>query len=224
MKRILCFGDSNTWGHDPENGAKRIPDEARWPMELERLLGENYRVIEEGLCGRWTGSRDVADSDMEDLPWNGYQYFLGCMRSHKPLELVIIMLGTNDLQKARALKPEYTGEMLKLYVEAVKEICELSGDRIPEILLISPIAIDEAIVENEIFNEIFGAESLPKSEKLTEIIENTAKECGVHFLKGEDFAKASKLDGLHMNADSHKLFAKAVYKKIKDIYEEDGHE
>lgn len=216
MKRILCYGDSNTWGHDPENGAKRVSDEARWPMELERLLGSEYRVVEEGLCGRWSGRLEVVAGDV-DLPWDGYQYFLGCMGSQKPLSLVIIMLGTNDLQNAKELEPEYTGDMLREYVKAIKDICELSGDKLPEILLISPIAIDEAIVDNEVFNEIFGAQSLPKSEKLAEIIENTAKECGVHYLKAENYAKASKLDGLHMNADNHKLLAKAVCDKVLEI-------
>ena len=129
----------------------------------------------------------------------------------------MIMLGTNDLQKAKELPPEYTGKMLKEYVKAIKDICELSGDKVPEILLISPIAIDESIVENEMFNEIFGAQSLPKSQRLTGIIEKTAGECGVHFLKAEDYAKASKLDGLHMNSDNHKLLAKAVYAKVLEI-------
>ena len=216
MKRILCYGDSNTWGHDPENGAKRVPDEARWPMELERLLGGEYRVVEEGLCGRWSGSTEFVAGDV-DIPWNGYQYFLGCFRSQKPLSLVMIMLGTNDLQKAKELEPEYTGKMLKEYVKAIKEICELSGDKVPEILLIAPIAIDESIVDNEVFNEIFGVQSLPKSEKLAGVIEEIAKECGVYFLRAEDYAKASKLDGLHMNADNHKLLAKAVCDKVREI-------
>ncbi len=216
MKKILCYGDSNTWGHDPENGAKRVPDDARWPMELERLLGKEYRVVEEGLCGRWSGSPEFVANDV-DIPWNGYQYFLGCFRSQKPLSLVMIMLGTNDLQKAKNLEPEYTGKMLKMYVNAVKDICALSGDTVPEILLISPIAIDESIVDNETFNEIFGAQSLPKSLKLAGIIESTAKECGVHYLKAEDYAKASKLDGLHMNSENHKLLAKAVCDKVLEI-------
>lgn len=216
MKRILCYGDSNTWGHDPENDAKRVSEDARWPMELERLLGGEYRVIEEGLCGRWSGSLEFEANDV-DIPWNGYQYFLGCFRSGKPLSLVIIMLGTNDLQKAKELEPEYTGKMLKLYVKAVEDICALSEEEVPEILFISPIAIDESIVDNEIFNEIFGEQALSKSLKLAGIIEKTAKECGVHYLKAEDFANASKRDGLHMNSENHRLLAKAVRNKVLEI-------
>ncbi|MBQ9766286.1 MAG: hypothetical protein IJW18_08820 [Lachnospiraceae bacterium] len=216
VKKILCFGDSNTWGHDPENGAKRVPDEYRWPRVLEKMLPEEYIVIEEGLCGRWSGSPEFKANDI-DVPWNGYQYFLGCFRSHKPVSLVVIMLGTNDLQKAKELEPEYTGKMLVEYVKAIEDISALSGDAVPEILLVSPIAIDESIVDNPTFNEIFGAQSLPKSAKLAGVVEEAAKQCGVHYFKAEDYAVASKLDGLHMNSENHKLLAKALSDKVLEI-------
>lgn len=215
MKRILCYGDSNTWGHDPENGAKRVDDGARWTRVLQQKLGEDFCVIEEGLCGRRCGGTGALGAD--DLVCDGYQYFIPCFKSHKPLELVIIMLGTNDLQRQFELQPEYVGEMLCRYVRTIKIISAECGDNVPEILLISPIAIDKAITENPIFNEIFGAQSIAKSERLGNVIEEAAEKCGVHFMRGEDYALASKLDGLHMNAENHRRFGNAVYDRVKTV-------
>lgn len=213
MKRILCYGDSNTWGHDPENGARRINDEWRWGQVLQQKLGAEYCVIEEGLCGRRTAGDGVLGLP-ENKAWDGYEYFLPCIRSHVPLELVIIMIGTNDMQIPFDLQPEYTGEMLGKYIEALEEISRLRELDMPPVLLISPIAIDPAITENETFNAIFGAQSLPKSARLAGIIEAVAKKYNVHYLRAEDYAKASKADGLHMNAENHKLLGEAVYNKV----------
>lgn len=129
------------------------------------------------------------------------------------------MLGTNDMQIPFDLQPEYTGEMLGKYIEAVEEVARLRDIETPPILLISPIAIDPAITENETFNELFGAQSLLKSARLAGIIEAVAKKYNVHYLKAEDYARASKADGLHMNSENHKLLGEAVYQKvIKDIF------
>ena len=213
MKRILCYGDSNTWGHDPENGARRVSDEYRWGQVLQQKLGTEYCVIEEGLCGRRTAGDGLLNLP-ENRGWDGYEYFLPCIRSHVPLELVIIMIGTNDMQIPFDLQPEYTGEMLGKYIEAIEEVSRLRDIEVPPVLLISPIAIDPAITENETFNAIFGAQSLPKSAKLAGIIEAVAKKYNVHYLRAEDYAKASKADGLHMNAENHKLLGAAVYNKV----------
>lgn len=218
MKRILCYGDSNTWGHDPENDAKRVPDEYRWSQVLQSKLGGEYNIIEEGLCGRRTAG-DGAQNLAENKAWDGYEYFLPCIRSHVPLELVIIMLGTNDLQIPFDLQPEYTGEMLGKYIEAVEEVSGLRGLEKPPILLISPIAIDPAILNHGYFNEIFGKQSFAKSERLAPIIEAVAKQYNVHYLRAEDYAVASKSDGLHMDRKNHMLLGEAVYNKVvTDIF------
>ncbi len=95
MKTVLCYGDSNTWGSDPETGERFAPD-VRWPGVLRRSLGEGYWVIEEGLGGRTT----VRDDPIEGAHKNGRAYLRACLESHKPIDLMTIMLGTNDL-KAR---------------------------------------------------------------------------------------------------------------------------
>jgi lysophospholipase L1-like esterase len=91
---VLCFGDSNTNGisGDDENYV-RLPAAVRWTGRLQRLLGDGYYVIEEGLNGRTT------DLDYANRPGcNGRTYFGPCLQSHHPLDVVVIMLGTNDLK------------------------------------------------------------------------------------------------------------------------------
>jgi lysophospholipase L1-like esterase len=94
VRTVLCYGDSNTWGSDPETG-ERFPEGVRWPGVLRRELGEEYRVIEEGLPGRTT----VRDDPIEGDHKNGRSYLRACLESHRPIDLVTIMLGTNDLKE-----------------------------------------------------------------------------------------------------------------------------
>jgi hypothetical protein len=88
IKTVLCYGDSNTWGSDSETGG-RFPMEVRWPGVLRRALGEGYWVIEEGLGGRTT----VRDDPIEGNHKNGRTYLRACLETHKPIDLVTIMLG-----------------------------------------------------------------------------------------------------------------------------------
>ncbi len=91
MKTIVCFGDSNTWGFAPISKA-RYDRDTRWPGVLRNALGGGYLVIEEGQNGRTTVWDDPIEANK-----NGATYLLPCLESHKPLDLLIIKLGTNDL-------------------------------------------------------------------------------------------------------------------------------
>jgi lysophospholipase L1-like esterase len=92
VKTLVCFGDSNTWGHVPGSGGERHPREARWPVLLQHALGDEWEVIAEGLNGR-TATFERADSEGR----NGLPYLLPCLLSHAPVDLVVIFLGTNDV-------------------------------------------------------------------------------------------------------------------------------
>jgi lysophospholipase L1-like esterase len=92
MKTVVCFGDSNTWGYVPGSSGERHPREVRWPNLLQRLLDEQWEVIAEGLNGR-TATIERPDSEGR----NGLQYLLPCLHSHAPVDVVVIFLGTNDV-------------------------------------------------------------------------------------------------------------------------------
>ena len=92
MKNVLCYGDSNTYGYIPETGL-RYPKNVRWTGVLQNLLGKNFNVIEEGCNGRTT----IFDDPIEGWK-NGRDYLKPCLNSHKPIDIIIMMLGSNDLK------------------------------------------------------------------------------------------------------------------------------
>ena len=92
-KRVLCFGDSLTWGFDPDT-RQRFGEVARWPRVMGELLGGGYEVIEEGQNGRTIATEDPAEGEK-----NGLKYIGPCLESHSPLDIVIIMLGSNDCKR-----------------------------------------------------------------------------------------------------------------------------
>ena len=97
MKTIMCYGDSNTWGCIPLAGPqppRRYGPAQRWPGVLRRELGDGYWIVEEGLNGRTT----VWDDPLEPFR-SGKELLAPCLMTHEPIDLVIVMLGTNDLKR-----------------------------------------------------------------------------------------------------------------------------
>ena len=111
QKRILCFGDSNTYGYIPQGG--RYDENTRWPMRLAQLLGPAYAVVEEGFNGRTLVFDDLVEGGYK----SGYDYLPPCLMSHNPLEVVIIMLGINDTKRRFGLTPMTIGQgMMQLEI------------------------------------------------------------------------------------------------------------
>ncbi len=141
--RVLCFGDSNTNGipaDDPDY--VRLGPDVRWTGRLQRLLGEGYDVIEEGLSGRTT------DVDYVDRPHcNGRTYFPACLMTHHPLDLVVVMLGSNDLKTCFRRSAATIAAALHGYVDDVAAYVTDRYGRTPALLLVSPILLDETITE-----------------------------------------------------------------------------
>src|SRR5262249_19027184 len=165
MKTILCFGDSNTWGYDPVTGG-RFPGEVRWPGVLRQALGSEYEVIEEGLPGRTT----VFDDPLEEYK-RGKDYLLPCLRSHAPLDLVLILLGTNDLQTLYAASALDSALGCDALLTVVQRSEAGPGGVVPEALLIAPPPV-KAVPEP--WDEAFaGAEQ--KSRRLAEHYQRIAE-------------------------------------------------
>lgn len=211
MINIMCYGDSNTWGHNPAD-CTRFDENTRWTKCLSRMLGERFNVTEEGLCGRTTVFDDSYSNGR-----NGLKFFVPCMQSHQPLDLIIIMLGTNDMQRQYNVYP-------KDIARGVREIVKCAQNSVynelyppAKILIISPVHIEKSIMAGY-FDEMFGEESVEKSVRLAAALENTATELNTYFLDASLYAKASPLDGIHMDAESHKSLAEAVCVKVKDIF------
>lgn len=208
MKRILCYGDSNTYGHNPADCSRL---DGRWTRFLSEILGGGYEIIEEGLCGRTTVFDDPFDGGL-----NGKTLLEPLIKTHKPLDLIIIMLGTNDLQ----LKFNENAFGVSRGIETLVKIAKnplIYGGKTPEILVVSPILIDKSI-KNSFFADIYGAARAAEiSKELAPKIEAVAKTYGVHFMDAAKYAKASRLDGVHMDSENHKKLAIAFAEKIKEI-------
>ena len=208
-KRILCFGDSNTWGAVPAEGT-RHPDDVRWTGILAAELGNEYQVIEEGYNGRTTVHDDPVENRL-----SGIAYFETCLDSQSPLDLIILMLGTNDLKARFGVDPYTIAFGFGRYLNAVKTV-PMAGNR-PEVLLAAPLLIDPSYKDVPLFLDIFGEGAVERSEKFAEAYEAFAKENGVHFIDASKYGKASVRDGVHMEAEYHEKLGKAFAEKVKEI-------
>ncbi len=212
MKKIVCFGDSNTYGYDPVTGG-RYDEKTRWPKVLASLLGDGYEIIEEGQNGR-----TIANAD----PWEGgtkcgMDYVLPMLETKRP-DLLAIMLGSNDLKLKFALPvPDIAGSLITMIMN-IRGYCEhyLSCPDM-KILIIAPPALTEPFSESY-FEPFFGGDTVVKrSIELAKWYELVAKEHGCYFLNATASVTAGDADHLHLSPEGHAKLAKLVEAKIKEI-------
>ena len=210
VKTVLCYGDSNTYGYDPKTGG-RYPGNERWTGILRNLLGPGYRVIEEGCNGRTT----VIDDPEE--PWkNGKSYIKACLNTHKPVDIAILMLGTNDLKRVYKASPRDIAEGAGELASVIKDFCKEKQDHVPEIILVSPPHIGEGI-EDSFFSASFDYDAVERSKALAKEYEKQAEKQRCIFFDAASVAKASDLDCLHLDGGSHRALAGALSKIIKEL-------
>lgn len=211
MHNILCYGDSNTWGYTPATG-ERYPVDVRWTGVLQQELGAEYRIIEEGMNARTTAYED---------PWsywrNGKDALPGCLVSQKPLDLLIISLGTNDLKFTGAFGAMKGAETLISVANMVQNKKE-SSLVFPEgvkILVVSPIELGEGI-DSQIDSVFCG--KVEESRKFSAYFERMCDRNNVYFLDAAKYAKPSPTDNIHMEPESHAALAKAIAEKVREIF------
>ena len=209
-KRILCFGDSLTWGFDPVNMV-RFPEESRWPVVMGKILGEEYQVIEEGQNGRTIALEDPAEGEK-----NGLTYLLPCLESHTPLELLIILLGSNDCKyKFSYSGIEIAGEMQRFLEKALSYNHFRCEDHF-QILLVAPPLISDAIKDSWL-GENFGYEyAVELSKKIAGWYEQLAQRYHVHFLNAAEYVKASDADGCHLDAAGQVRLGEVLAQYVKE--------
>ena len=203
---VLCYGDSNTYGYDPYTGS-RYPYEKRWTTILGEMLGDRYEVIPEGLNGRTTAY------DRPGALWkNGITSFTACLGTHKPVDYLIIMLGTNDCNAGLGLSAEQiAGGMENLVKIAEKETPGLQG-YIPEIIVTAPAAI-QGDYENSPFAYELTPESVQKSHDIGPMYEELAKKHGMRFADATTGIEVSE-DCEHLTEEGHRQMAKLLYDAI----------
>ncbi|WP_299496233.1 SGNH/GDSL hydrolase family protein [uncultured Shewanella sp.] len=214
MKTILIYGDSLTWGFVP-NGfdtktmvCQRHLKADRWAEQLAALLGEDYQVIIEGLNGRTT----VFDDPL--LPGrNGLTYLLPCLLSHHPIDLVMIMLGSNDLKRHLSLEARDVAFGMRNLICQIKLANVGPNGTVPKILIICPPVIQGGV---GVFAASFmGAENkshdLPENYRLISELED----CG--FFDSNHVIHSSHLDGVHLDKVQNTRLAKALLPTINTL-------
>ncbi|MFH1505826.1 MAG: GDSL-type esterase/lipase family protein [archaeon] len=207
MIRILCFGDSNVWGLNTGRTRTRLTE--RFPKVLQKLLRQDYEVIEEGLYSR-TISSDDTRPNREGR--NGSKYLIPCLDSHDPLDLVVLMIGTAELKEMFNKTPEEVGELLEEHmVKVVLNRKSILKEKKPKVLIIAPPVIDET-TEWASTRYLGGTE---KSKKISEIFSKIAEKNSCLFLDASQLETWT--DGVHITKESHKKLAAMIVEKIRSI-------
>lgn len=215
--RVLCYGDSNTWGFTPGSGV-RLDENSRWPALLAAQLGEGYRVVEDGIIGRTTVYDDPVNPYRNGLTGLGYS-----LQTHCPLDLVILFLGTNDLQ--------FTD--LAGVIRGVKELLRTLNNanaiftgstRLwrgePKILLVAPPALHED--HDRLRPDTAMCGRVADSRRFAQVYAQIAPTYGAAFVDAGAVACASAVDAIHMDAHSHRRLAAVLCGEVRRLMEDPG--
>jgi lysophospholipase L1-like esterase len=206
VKRIVCYGDSNTWGSDPAT-RQRFPADVRWTGVLARELGAGYLVIEEGLGGRTTILDDPWEPDR-----NGKTYLRPCLESHRPLDLITIMLGTNDLKARHRVSASDIAQGAAVLVDIARHYAVRADGSRAAVLLICPPPVATLTGFDRMFE---GAEA--KSRELGRYFRMIAEWYDVPLLDAGEVIVSSEIDGIHFDAPEHAKLGVAVAREVRRV-------
>lgn len=203
-KHIVCLGDSNTHGYcaDPGDCADhgdRFNEEERWPCLLQKHLGEEYLVLEEGLSGRTTVFNDPLHESMAAL-----DVIYSILMSHERVDLLIVMLGTNDVKERLGANPACIAIGLERLLLKAMSVPAWKNNT-PNILVVCPPHIGDGL-----WDEPMGKGCPEKSKVLARYYKPKCDALGVHFLDAEGIAEFNKVDFMHLTRKGHKDLAEAL--------------
>ena len=207
-KHIVCFGDSNTHGYcaDPADcteGGDRFNEDERWTCLLQKKLGEDYLVLEEGLSGRTTVFPDPLHESMA-----GLDVLYSTLMSHEPVDLLIVMLGTNDTKERLGANAACIGIGMERLVMKAKSIPCWRGGR-PNILVIAPPHIGEGLYLRP-EGMAMGLGCPVKSRGVAKEFAAVAERQGCAFLDAEGVAEFNRLDCMHLTRYGHACLAERL--------------
>ena len=215
-KHIVCLGDSNTHGYcadpaDCADGGIRFNENERWTRLLQKHLGEEYLVIEEGLSGRTTCFEDPLHEGLSAL-----NYIYPCLKSHEAVDLLVIMLGTNDVKERFSASAACVAIAMGRLVKKAQSV-ECWGGKKPNILVIAPPPIGEGMFESPV-GVTMGRGCREKSLELAKYYKEQCDLCGVHFLDARDLgAEFNTVDYMHLTRKGHAALAENLAKHIPEL-------
>jgi lysophospholipase L1-like esterase len=211
MTTILCFGDSNTHGSIPmlhRDDSRRFGPDERWPGVLRRELGVGWTVIEEGLPGRTT----LHDDPIEGIYKNGLWYLRACLESHRPIDIMTLMLGTNDLKSRFGVQPLDIAESVGILLDTIAKSMAGPAGAAPRVLLIAPPPLAKLTFLGDMF-----AGGTEKSKRLGAVYRPQAEKYGAAFLDAGAIIRTSDIDGVHFEPAEHAKLGKAVAGAIRTM-------
>jgi lysophospholipase L1-like esterase len=215
VKTILIFGDSLTWGSNPEAGGARHARADRWPSMLAEGLGAGFDVITDALRGRSTAYDDaVVDADR-----NGAKLLPSSLFAHAPLDLVILMLGSNDMKPSVAGSAAAAMLGMKRCAEIVKKHSpRLPGlERVPKLMIVAPPAV--VATKDPFYADLFGEKAPVESRKLAGVYAALSVEFECGFFDAGLVAKASPIDGIHLDANNSRAIGTALIAPARALLE-----
>jgi lysophospholipase L1-like esterase len=212
VRTVLCFGDSNTYGAVPtlaRTGRHRYAPNRRWPGIMRRQLGVGWDVVEEGHPSRTTLRDDPIEGDHK----NGLRALPVCLESHMPLDVVIVMLGTNDLKHRFSATPSDIAESIEVLINAIKASASGPAGGRPAVIVVAPAPMQEVDWLAEMF--LGGA---AKSLRLPGLIRDVAKRTASEFVDAGAFVESSSVDGIHFDSDAHRVLGLELAKAVKSKF------
>jgi lysophospholipase L1-like esterase len=206
---VLCYGDSNTFGQRSDDVNRgRWPANIRWTGQLQELLGERYYIIEEGLSSRTT------DLEHTKPGKNGRSYLVPCLQSHNPIDIVVLMLGTNDTKIMYDRSADDIALALDGLIDDIMHFGRTKDGETPKIILVSPIRINvEALNFDELYSKKYDQNSASVARNLGATVELLAHKLKCEFVDASLVAEPGE-DGVHLSQESHSKLATSLATKI----------
>jgi len=208
MKKILCYGDSNTWGCSPADSS-RYDDKTRWPMVMASRLGEDYTIIEDGLNGR-----TVLNLSPVNKTANGIEWISSEVNNYIPLDIAIISLGLNDVFISEESSLVEISNGIEKIINIIRNSHITCGFKIPEIIIMAPPEFNTGIEGIQFFElQINKLKGLPEAYRQLSLKKNCL------FFNASEYVKGSILDGSHLDSENHILLgektAEFILSRIK---------
>lgn len=204
MKKIICYGDSNTFGYNPKDNSQ-FDEKTRWTSILQKNLGLEYEVINEGMCDR-TGFV----TNPKGFLFSAQKHFPKMISKSENIYLLIIWLGTNDLQ----FQYDIT---LGTVEKGLEKLINIAQEKTKNIIIIPPVILNDKVLEG-FFNNQFDSVSIVKSRKIGRIFRTLANIYHCAYFDINKITKPSDIDGLHYDASSHKIIAEKLEAFIRQNF------
>ncbi|MGB3501105.1 MAG: SGNH/GDSL hydrolase family protein [Mesorhizobium sp.] len=202
MKTILCYGDSLTWGYNPDGPARHDAAD-RWPNVLQAALGSNVAVMAEGLNGRTT----AFDDHLAPAERNGARLLPTILTTHSPLDLVIVFLGANDMKPWVAGRAIASKQGMQRIVDIIRTHTYPLAANAPDILIVAPPPLTDT--GDPDFAAMFEG-GIEQSQMLASLYADLADQAGCGFFDASSVARASPLDGVHLDADNTRAIGRGL--------------